>query len=590
MSAFSKDQQVGKYLLVRVIGRGGMGEVWEAMDPVLGRRAALKVLTLDLRAHPGAFQRFVNEARAANQINHPGVVQIFDFGLLESGTPWLAMEYLQGEPLFARLGKKLGVPDLWIVLDLASVLAAAHAQGIVHRDLKPQNVMLTPDPSTMPGERAKLLDFGIAKLHDEGLTQSGVILGTPAYMALEQIKSSASVDGRADVFALGVIAYQMVGRRLPHLGDTPLAIAAARMSDPIPPLNELAPGLPAPVTNLVMRMLEMDPALRPSLIEVEATLRQALGWPARQSGYHAVVRAAPPPLEPEPLAAPEDSQAATSDMPAEALARLQAAAAGTPSGQRAVGEISPIPPVPVPVPQSLSSMPSVPMPVPPVPPGPRGSRPPEPRADAPPRAPTHLVAAALASPSAPTFDPGRPGSSWRRFLTPALSVGVVASAALTLWIWKMPRPGPITRPEPAQVQPAEPKPARPATPPAATPATTPDGPAPAASAPTQEPVLPAAVPPAPKSSSKPAGRSRAACAVPTSACLSGTLTDPQRRAVLDALHESQIQLCPEDSLTVRGGPKLTVRSVGVSTSRREDFNLALQGALGQASPADAHVC
>ena len=193
MPSLTPGQRIEKYRLVRKIGAGGMGEVWEVLREDISQRGALKVMTAtNLQNHPSLLQRFINEARAANQIKHPGIPQVFDFGSLEDQTPFLVMEFMDGESLDGRIQSAARRPrhcldldeSLWIGDDVASALIAAHAKGIVHRDLKPSNIMLCPDPTAQRGERAHVLDFGVAKLHDgEHLTKSGAALGTYLYMA-----------------------------------------------------------------------------------------------------------------------------------------------------------------------------------------------------------------------------------------------------------------------------------------------------------------------------------------------------------------------------------------------------------------------
>jgi serine/threonine protein kinase len=286
MSTVVAGQVIDSYRIVRQIGAGGMGEVYEAVHVVLGQRVAIKILTSDFRAQPAILQRFINEARAASQINHPGIVKVYDLGQLKSGLPWLSMEYLDGQSLSTRIYEAerrksgpLGLDAFWMIGDIASALFAAHEKGIVHRDLKPANVMVVADPATLSGDRVKVLDFGVAKLHTEQLTKRGAVLGTPSYMALEQFKSSTEVDGRADVFSLGVIAYEMLAGRRPHSGSSHYEVMGARMLQAIPPLKELVPALPDAVTALVMRMLEREVDNRPTMDQVDLEVRRALGLP-----------------------------------------------------------------------------------------------------------------------------------------------------------------------------------------------------------------------------------------------------------------------------------------------------------------------
>ena len=180
--------KLGDYEILRLIGKGGMGAVYEALKPSINRRVAIKLLLPEYAEREDVVRRFINEARAVNTINHPGVVQIFDVGKSTAGSLYLVMEYLDGETLSERLQQNRGrLPQMETITvgwQLAGALAAAHAKSIVHRDLKPGNVMLVPDPAGPGGERVKLLDFGIAKLgaaHLQGedvKTRTGQIMGT----------------------------------------------------------------------------------------------------------------------------------------------------------------------------------------------------------------------------------------------------------------------------------------------------------------------------------------------------------------------------------------------------------------------------
>src|SRR6185436_498289 len=180
--------QVGAYRLLQQIGEGGMGTVWLAEHTMLGRRAAIKMLHPAFTNRPDIVARFFNEARAATAIADPGIVQIFDFGQHVDGTAYIAMEYLEGEALDRRLRRRVRLPvgdALRIMRQVASTVGVAHARGIVHRDLKPENVFLVHDPEVAGGERAKILDFGIAKLSGDATvkTNTAAVMGTPAYMS-----------------------------------------------------------------------------------------------------------------------------------------------------------------------------------------------------------------------------------------------------------------------------------------------------------------------------------------------------------------------------------------------------------------------
>ena len=241
-----------KYRLLRLIGDGGMGSVYEARHEVLGTSVALKFLHHELSRRAGLVQRFLQEARVSAQIQSPHVVRVTDVDQTSSGA-FIVMEYLDGRTLqtlyeeLYRAGQQLSYADaLEYAMQMLEGVEAAHKQGVVHRDLKPDNVMITSDARGRP--LLKLLDFGIAKLrasseYDRGLTRPGVIMGTPEYMAPEQAFSADAVDARADIFSLGVMIFEMLAGRRPVGGDEPQQIAAAYLSGRIAGLTELAPSM-----------------------------------------------------------------------------------------------------------------------------------------------------------------------------------------------------------------------------------------------------------------------------------------------------------------------------------------------------------
>jgi serine/threonine-protein kinase len=328
-----EEQVLGNYRIVRKLGEGGMGSVYEAVHMQIGRRAAIKVLHPQYAKNEQMASRFVNEARAANIVQHPGIVGIFEIGQLPDKTAYIIMEYLEGEPLShrrRRMGGKLGADALRIGRQIASALAAAHERGIVHRDLKPDNVMLVPDAESLGGERAKLLDFGIAKMAegDGGShmkTRTGVLMGTPIYMSPEQCRGAGSVDAKTDVYALGIILYELLGGKPPFNSPGLGEMLALHMLTPPQPLRELEPAVPEELAALVHGMLAKAPEQRPTMVQVVQALEQLGAPPAspslapiNQSGVLALPRtpsqagSLPPLSTPSTLGQASGQSAATS--------------------------------------------------------------------------------------------------------------------------------------------------------------------------------------------------------------------------------------------------------------------------------------
>jgi serine/threonine-protein kinase len=266
--------EVGEYRVLRKIGEGGMGAVYAAVHPVIGKRVAIKVLAPHIAKHPELVRRFVDEARAVNKIGHPNIVDIFSFGWLPDQRHYFAMEYLEGQNLTDRMkAGPIAIDEARRLLgQICSALEAAHQTGIVHRDLKPDNIWVA---QPRHGESfAKLLDFGIAKLLGDGdagaHTVTGAIMGTPAYMAPEQCRG-VGVGPRADVYALGVILYEMFTGRTPFQGSF-VELITQHLSDMPAPPSRHAPIAPA-LERLILSCLEKDPEKRPAS---PAALRQQL--------------------------------------------------------------------------------------------------------------------------------------------------------------------------------------------------------------------------------------------------------------------------------------------------------------------------
>jgi serine/threonine-protein kinase len=258
-----------KYRLIRLLGSGGMGAVYEAEHVVVGRRFALKFLQPELVQNEDALARFRREARAAGSLDSEHVVAVTDFDRAEDGTPFLVMEYLAGESLAELLAREGPLPVPRVVAALTQVcrgLEAAHAAGIVHRDLKPENLFVVRGKEG--GDLLKILDFGVAKLlrpeAGGSVTRTGAAMGTPFYMAPEQARGEKELDQRVDVYALGVILYELLSGQKPHPGDSYNAILAHILGQTPAPLASLRPGLPAPFTALVHRALANRPEDRPA--------------------------------------------------------------------------------------------------------------------------------------------------------------------------------------------------------------------------------------------------------------------------------------------------------------------------------------
>ncbi|MEM9487834.1 MAG: protein kinase, partial [Myxococcota bacterium] len=264
-------QNVGSYRIVEQIGAGGMGQVYLAVHNLLGSKAAIKVLRREYTTRTDVVNRFFNEAKAIAAIQHPGIVQVFDFGHDPAdGSAYIVMEFLAGETLRSRLRRvgRLTVSDATrIALHCASALSAAHQVGVIHRDLKPDNIFLVPDPQVTGGERSKILDFGIAKLSGEYVssgieTTTGSIMGTPIYMSPEQCRGCGSIDLRTDIYSLGCMIFHMLAGRPPFDLEGAGEVIAAHLKDQAPALDVMVPDLPRSLGAVVKRALEKEPDYR----------------------------------------------------------------------------------------------------------------------------------------------------------------------------------------------------------------------------------------------------------------------------------------------------------------------------------------
>ena len=333
----------GKYRIVRLIGDGGMGSVYEARHEGLRTQVALKFLHEDLAGRPGLADRFLQEARVAATIQSPHVAHVTDVDVGPNGQPYLVMELLSGESLQHRLDRETKLPlgvAVDFALQIASGLEAAHAIGVVHRDLKPDNVFVTPGTG---GPLLKLIDFGIAKLYEgqRGLTRAGVVMGTAEYMPPEQLYAASDVDGRADVYALGVILFEMLSGRLPAEGEDAQVIVGKVLAGDVLSLGALEPTIPQGLVELVKRAMAPD---RNARVASAHELRTALAAFAGELSPAGILAAREAPLAPVAAAAPKtlhpearDAFAKGSTEEAPALARALAMAAGaTPAAPPAV--------------------------------------------------------------------------------------------------------------------------------------------------------------------------------------------------------------------------------------------------------------
>jgi serine/threonine-protein kinase len=264
---------VGGYLIDAKIGEGGMGQVYGAHHPRIGKRVAIKVLSRAYCGDPAVVERFEQEARFVNEIKHPNIVDVFQFGELADKRSFFVMEWLEGEPLTALIDRgPVPAHETMEILDVVcDALQAAHEAKVIHRDLKSDNIFLV----TKRGKRqVKLLDFGLAKLAGRGVdgqpvgtTKSGILVGTPAYMSPEQARSKP-VDGRTDIYALGCLAYKMLTSQLPIPGDNAMDIILQQLNKPAPNPSKLAPKTPPELSKLVVQMMSKDPEQRPSLTAI----------------------------------------------------------------------------------------------------------------------------------------------------------------------------------------------------------------------------------------------------------------------------------------------------------------------------------
>ncbi len=261
---------IGRYQIVTELGKGGFATVYQGWDPSLERHVAIKVLHPELTRDDAALKRFQREAVAVARLRHPNIIIVYEFGE-EAGSAYIVMEFVQGETLKSRLGKPLAVDEaVRVIADIASALEYAHKQGVVHRDIKPANILMNTENQVV------LADFGIALLAQTSSSLTRGLLGTPQYMAPEQALGE-SVDARSDLYALGIMLFEMLAGQVPFRGDSPLATLALQVNAPLPKLRSINAQVPEPVEMMVERALSKDPAQRyPNAAEFRLALIEAV--------------------------------------------------------------------------------------------------------------------------------------------------------------------------------------------------------------------------------------------------------------------------------------------------------------------------
>lgn len=261
--------KLGEYDVISQLGAGGMGIVYRGLQPQIGKSVAIKVLKPEIATGTDSVQALLAEARAVNSIHHPGIVDIFSFGSTPDGRPYVVMELLEGQSLdevLRRVGRFQALEAIELLEQMLSALDAAHAAGVIHRDLKPANIHLT---QLNDGKwRVKLLDFGLAKLTAPGAasaaqTNANVVRGTPEYMSPEQARAQ-SVSSRTDLYAMGVVAFELLTGTLPFKADNPVELLMQHISQPPPAPTSLEADIPAEFETLILQLLEKDPEARPA--------------------------------------------------------------------------------------------------------------------------------------------------------------------------------------------------------------------------------------------------------------------------------------------------------------------------------------
>ena len=312
----------GRYRLQRLIATGGMGQVWEAVDSRLGRRVAVKVLKQEFSSDPEFVERFRAEARTVAMLNHPGIAAVHDYGETdmdgEGRTAYLVMELVNGEPLNSVL-KRTGRLSLRHALDMLEqtgrALQVAHSAGLVHRDVKPENVLISSKGAV------KIADFGLVRaVTSQTMATGDVILGTVAYLSPEQVSTGAA-DPRSDVYAAGIVAFEMLTGRPPYGGDNPMSVAYQHVHNDVPRPSDSAPGTPEALDDLVVAATRRDPGARPR--DASAFLSALVGIRARM-GLRRVPIPAPHRRPPRPVIPPPPADDGTRGYPLPAVVGAEA--------------------------------------------------------------------------------------------------------------------------------------------------------------------------------------------------------------------------------------------------------------------------
>jgi serine/threonine-protein kinase len=310
------NQTIGNYRVVKLLGEGGMGVVYLAQHPVIGRKVAIKLLHAVLARDQDIVSRFFNEARAIHMIAHENIVEILDFGQTTDGQPYFIMEFLEGEALSDAVARGAMPPEHVAIIgsQMCRALSAAHAKGIVHRDLKPHNVQLVAKPDGL--FHVKILDFGVAKIlaSPDGAqsvkTRTGSLMGTPLYMSPEQCKGAGTLDHRTDIYSLGVMLFEMLAGRPPFTAEGVGELFAKHMLEEAPQLLDFAPHVPPHMAAAVMKSLQKEPRDR---FESMEEFRKALVGEVKLAGVPALP------------GAPRTSPMATQTMSAKASTTLSSA-------------------------------------------------------------------------------------------------------------------------------------------------------------------------------------------------------------------------------------------------------------------------